>query len=679
MAVPAIISNESTLNTWLDGLNNVISELTNTSAHLLVNAVSNPTPSVGNVALNGTATFWSVIVKNSVSGNTLFSTNTTGVLTNGTLTVVNTASFQNTITVAGAVTLNSTLTVDLTTTLAGATNVGSTLGVAQLATFSNSANVVGTLQVSNSTTTHAKVNSSACNIAVPTTVASNVVFSGTQVLVNGTLISNGTFTRKGPEVIEGVQLASALSGASDSVEPDLTINANTHWYQLDVIDATLNKSVSGILAANTTAYRIVEIYHAGNNSVRFLHNNSSGSSVATARILCPDNVDFVLLPKSGMTLLYDPVPQRWRIVGTSSAQNQIIANTTVSGVVSTTTQSFAGAKTFTGAMVGQSTLGVTGAATLSSTLAVTGNATFSANITVTDRITTNALVVTGATTFSNTFAVTGAANTTSTLGVGGAFTALGVANVISTLGVGGTLSALGSLAVTGTSTYAANANFGSSDLLIDVVNRRVGVKTTPSFELDVNGIISAAVGLRLRGDSANVGGYNRSQLDSRFTINATGTTAMAWNYTNGGGELDFFINRGSLGSVGGMNVYDFPNTLGAPVLIFSVKGDGTVSYPSSQVFSWNTRSANTAYQANTDGFVVVFTNALDTGGGLGSVLVKTDSGSSPSTVRGGYNISNDYGSAQIPVRKGDYYQVDRAITSGSITTSVWWVPVGTSG
>ncbi len=59
------------------------------------------------------------------------------------------------------------------------------------------------------------------------------------------------------------------------------------------------------------------------------------------------------------------------------------ANTTANGVVDTTTQSFAGAKTFTGAVTASSTLGVTGAATLSSTLGVTGATTLSSTLGVT--------------------------------------------------------------------------------------------------------------------------------------------------------------------------------------------------------------------------------------------------------------------------------------------------------
>jgi len=91
-------------------------------------------------------------------------------------------------------------------------------------------------------------------------------------------------------------------------------------------------------------------------------------------------------------------------VGTVPLARLASANTTANGVVDTTTQSFAGAKTFTGAVTASSTLGVTGAATLSSTLGVTGATTLSST-----------LGVTGATTLSSTLGVTGATTLTTSI------------------------------------------------------------------------------------------------------------------------------------------------------------------------------------------------------------------------------------------------------------------------
>ena len=102
------------------------------------------------------------------------------------------------------------------------------------------------------------------------------------------------------------------------------------------------------------------------------------------------------------------------------------ANSSTSGLVNTSAQTLAGAKTFTGAMNLSSTLGITGATNALSTLGVTGAA--------------NLL---------STLGVTGAANLLSTLGVTGA------ANLLSTLGVTGTTTLAGSLIVNGSSTVNA--------------------------------------------------------------------------------------------------------------------------------------------------------------------------------------------------------------------------------
>ena len=112
------------------------------------------------------------------------------------------------------------------------------------------------------------------------------------------------------------------------------------------------------------------------------------------------------------------------------------ANTTANGIVDTTTQSFAGGKTFsgvmtiTGAATLSNTLGVTGATTLSNTLAVTGATTLSSTVA------TGALTVTGAATVSTTLGVTGATTLSSTVATG-ALTVTGAATVSTTLGVTG--------------------------------------------------------------------------------------------------------------------------------------------------------------------------------------------------------------------------------------------------
>ena len=68
-------------------------------------------------------------------------------------------------------------------------------------------------------------------------------------------------------------------------------------------------------------------------------------------------------------------------------------------------------------------------------------------------------------------------------------------------------------------------------------------------------------------------GYSRANLLSLADDYMFSKSMFATNYSNGGAELDLFINRGE-GTVGGLNIYDFPNTSGDPVKILSVQGDG---------------------------------------------------------------------------------------------------------
>ena len=109
------------------------------------------------------------------------------------------------------------------------------------------------------------------------------------------------------------------------------------------------------------------------------------------------------------------------------------ANTTANGIVDTTTQSFAGGKTFSGVMT------ITGAATLSNTLGVTGATTLS-----------NTLAVTGATTLSSTVAtgaltVTGAATVSTTLGVTGALSVSGAISSATSVALTGVTNNLGTI------------------------------------------------------------------------------------------------------------------------------------------------------------------------------------------------------------------------------------------
>ncbi|MCG3166674.1 MAG: hypothetical protein POELPBGB_02454 [Bacteroidia bacterium] len=85
--------------------------------------------------------------------------------------------------------------------------------------------------------------------------------------------------------------------------------------------------------------------------------------------------------------------------------------------------------------------------------------------------------------------------------------------------------------------------------------------------------------------------------------------------------------------------------------------------------AWTSRSANTVYQAATDGFIVAWAASA-------YFKVITDGSSTPTTVRmeaEGATSNAARPNTMCPVRKGDYWKVEG--TSGG-TPTVWWMPIG---
>ena len=102
--------------------------------------------------------------------------------------------------------------------------------------------------------------------------------------------------------------------------------------------------------------------------------------------------------------------------------------------------------------------------------------------------------------------------------------------------------------------------------------------------------------------------------------------------------------------------------------------------------SWASRSANTIYQAATDGMVVVYFRVV-----VGSsamryrILGYTDATSTPTTIRTGgwegqrvWSSATLYGGLMMPVKKGDYYRITRDLTGTATeeTLSIFWLPLG---
>jgi hypothetical protein len=147
------------------------------------------------------------------------------------------------------------------------------------------------------------------------------------------------------------------------------------------------QTITGI--ANGRDGYILNVINAGANAATI--SNNSGSSLAANRIITGSGADFSLTSGNSVQLIYDSGASLWRIntsgsgvsaVGTIDSQTKsadgavIVGNSLIlqtadasfPGLVSTGTQTWAGAKTFTSLLTGSAGLTVTGGA-----ISLTGN------------------------------------------------------------------------------------------------------------------------------------------------------------------------------------------------------------------------------------------------------------------------------------------------------------------
>ncbi|MFH1837997.1 MAG: hypothetical protein ABH808_00650 [Candidatus Kuenenbacteria bacterium] len=82
---------------------------------------------------------------------------------------------------------------------------------------------------------------------------------------------------------------------------------------------------------------------------------------------------------------------------------------------------------------------------------------------------------------------------------------------------------------------------------------------------------------------------------------------------------------------------------------------------------WETKTADTIYQAPTDGFVTFYCSGSKC---TCELYGYTDSNSSPSTLK---TRSIGHNGSSFPVKKGDYWKVSK---SQNGTPSIYWIPLG---
>lgn len=159
-------------------------------------------------------------------------------------------------------------------------------------------------------------------------------------------------------------------------------------------------------------------------------------------------------------------------------------------------------------------------------------------------------------------------------------------------------------------------------------------------------------------------------LTAGTNITITGTTISATGGVTVSGTDNRVVRMNSTDGIqdSGISIDDSDNVAGIVDLDFDSIG----------VFTQASKSTSTIYQAATDGFVNVVIDALSVAG-QGDVEVRTDSNTTPTTVKGRQSVNGEYGNVMVPVVKGNYYRVVVNTGSGTVSATVTWTAVGTVG
>lgn len=229
--------------------------------------------------------------------------------------------------------------------------------------------------------------------------------------------------------------------------------------------------------------------------------------------------------------------------------------------------------------------------------------------------------------------------------------------------------------------YNGKINEDNVNFFWDIANSRLGIKNSvPLTTIDIAGSITM--------------NQPAATLSQAFIIQGSTTGGSYGTITNTGGSFRYgiegstvnnlFVNDAIYATVFGTTnatklQFGTNSTIRVTIDDTDVDIDDNLKYDTASVFSWNTKSRDTVYQALSDGLVVV---AVDNTTLAGILTGLTDSSNPPTTQRGVAGsttaaAASTYSSFTMPVKKGDYYKV--VSSSGVPTFTIYWVPLGLNG
>lgn len=137
-------------------------------------------------------------------------------------------------------------------------------------------------------------------------------------IILGTLTTNSTVILSGPKIVANSFIITGTI-ASNAASTDDWAPSGLSTAVVLRVDCTVDGVViTGLTIDDATRYRELYIFNVGSYAFTIDHNSSS--SAANNRILNQNSADYVVLPNSGLQLWFDATSLRWRSKGSENGR-----------------------------------------------------------------------------------------------------------------------------------------------------------------------------------------------------------------------------------------------------------------------------------------------------------------------------------------------------------------------